>query len=104
MSSARRPVLTAVAAGSVLCALWFVPSANASSGRATSDGLGTRSSQPATGEVARAATDPEATDRQARLADTGTFDSTPFLVGGTAFLTVGAGFVAYSVRRERLGF
>jgi LPXTG-motif cell wall-anchored protein len=39
-----------------------------------------------------------------RLADTGSFDSTPYVLAGTAFLTLGAGFVAYSVRRERLGF
>ncbi|MBC7270982.1 MAG: LPXTG cell wall anchor domain-containing protein, partial [Streptomyces sp.] len=38
-----------------------------------------------------------------RLADTGSFDSTPYVVGGTLCLTLGAGFVVYSVRRERLG-
>ena len=38
-----------------------------------------------------------------RLADTGSFDTTPYVVGGTLFLTLGAGFVVYSVRRERLG-
>lgn len=29
MSAAPRPLLTAIAAGTLLCALWFVPSANA---------------------------------------------------------------------------
>ncbi|MGQ4487619.1 hypothetical protein LRE75_14605 [Streptomyces sp. 372A] len=29
MAIARRPLLTATAAGMLLCALWFVPSANA---------------------------------------------------------------------------
>lgn len=29
MAIARRPLLTAAAAGALLCALWFVPSANA---------------------------------------------------------------------------
>jgi LPXTG-motif cell wall-anchored protein len=38
-----------------------------------------------------------------RLADTGSFDSTPYIVGGTTCLALGAGFVVYSVRRERLG-
>jgi uncharacterized protein (DUF2062 family) len=38
------------------------------------------------------------------LADTGSPDTTPYVVGGTLFLAVGAGFVVYSVRRERLGF
>ncbi|MEV0091913.1 hypothetical protein [Streptomyces sp. NPDC050738] len=28
-ASVRRPLLTATAAGTLLCALWFVPSANA---------------------------------------------------------------------------
>ncbi|MER6984212.1 LAETG motif-containing sortase-dependent surface protein, partial [Streptomyces carpinensis] len=37
------------------------------------------------------------------LADTGSVDTTPYVVGGTLFLAVGAGFVVYSVRRERLG-
>lgn len=36
-----------------------------------------------------------------QLADTGSVDTTPYLVGGTLFLGLGAGFVAYSVRRER---
>ncbi|MGW2054654.1 hypothetical protein ACWCOZ_12140, partial [Streptomyces sp. NPDC001840] len=33
MSVVRRPLLTAVAAGALLCALWFVPSANATDDR-----------------------------------------------------------------------
>lgn len=44
------------------------------------------------------------TDSETQLADTGSFDTTPYVVGGTLFLGVGAGFVLYSVRRERLGF
>lgn len=36
-----------------------------------------------------------------QLADTGSINTTPYIVGGTLFLGVGAGFVAYSVRRER---
>ncbi|MCZ9344415.1 LPXTG cell wall anchor domain-containing protein, partial [Streptomyces sp. TRM76130] len=39
-----------------------------------------------------------------RLADTGSFDSTPYVIGGTACLGLGAGFVVYSARRERLDF
>ncbi|HEY9328038.1 MAG TPA: LPXTG cell wall anchor domain-containing protein, partial [Streptomyces sp.] len=34
------------------------------------------------------------------LADTGTgIDTTPYLIGGMAFLGIGAGFVTYSGRR-----
>lgn len=96
MSSARRPLLTATAAGTLLGALWFVPSANASQ------------DEPATTEVtqqARTATSTtETSDEGTRLADTGSFDTTPYIAGGTACLALGAGFVVYSVRRERLGF
>ena len=88
MSSARRPLLTATAAGTLLGALWFVPSANA-----TQDGPARTESSVAAGAA-----------RAPRLADTGSFDTTPYVVGGTTLLAVGAGFVVYSVRRERLGF
>jgi LPXTG-motif cell wall-anchored protein len=39
-----------------------------------------------------------------RLADTGSFDTQPYVIGGTLCLGLGAGFVVYSLRRERLGF
>ncbi|MGW2703643.1 LAETG motif-containing sortase-dependent surface protein [Streptomyces sp. NPDC001340] len=105
MPSARRPLLTATAAGTLLCALWFVPSANASqdgTARATTEVTGTTQvTQQAKAISEAAATD--ATD-STQLADTGSFDTTPYVVGGSLFLAVGAGFVVYSVRRERLGF
>ncbi|MFE2137627.1 LPXTG cell wall anchor domain-containing protein, partial [Streptomyces sp. NPDC059466] len=47
----------------------------------------------------RAAT--EQGDDPTRLADTGSVNTTPYVVGGTLFLGLGAGFVTYSVRRER---
>ncbi|MET8801918.1 LPXTG cell wall anchor domain-containing protein [Streptomyces sp. NPDC004546] len=107
MSSARRPLLTATAAATLLCALWFVPSANASqdsSDRASTETSTTHLTQQAravsqaTAETAREAAD------DTQLADTGSIDTTPYVVGGTLFLGVGAGFVVYSVRRERMGF
>ncbi|WP_371654377.1 MULTISPECIES: hypothetical protein [unclassified Streptomyces] len=88
MSVARRPLLTATAAGSLLCALWFVPSANATDGKPPS--APARSTAAAPGTQADLA-----------LADTGTVDTSPYLFGGTLFLGVGAGFVAFSVRRAR---
>ena len=105
-STARRSLLTATAAGALLGALWFVPSANATGEEPA------RTDPPTTSTMqARAAserTDGTTADGLAgddtRLADTGAFDTTPYIVGGTAFLALGAGFVAYSVRRERLGF
>ncbi|NUP37981.1 MAG: hypothetical protein HOY76_13425, partial [Streptomyces sp.] len=45
--SARRPLLTAAAAGSLLCALWFVPSANATVERDSQAPAGQTSTQPA---------------------------------------------------------
>ncbi|MFI9615581.1 hypothetical protein ACIHCM_28555 [Streptomyces sp. NPDC052023] len=114
MSSARRPLLTATAAGTLLGALWFVPSANA-----TGDAPVRERAMPVMTTQARAATTDAGTaavtDSGAvadtelsgaggtRLADTGSFDSTPYVLGGAFCLTLGAGFVAYSVRRERLG-
>ncbi|MEU4496859.1 hypothetical protein AB0F96_26305 [Streptomyces sp. NPDC023998] len=85
MSVARRPLLTATAAGTVLCALWFVPSANAMSEREA---------------VQRHRVDASTSAQELALADTGSFDTTPYLIGGMTFLGVGVGFVTYSVRRR----
>lgn len=106
MSSARRPLLTATAAASLLGALWFVPSANATSDSPVRDAVAASPSPQVAQQARIAATTAgdSVTGTGARLADTGSFDSTPYVLGGTVFLTLGAGFVAYSVRRERLGF
>ncbi|MFE4862372.1 LPXTG cell wall anchor domain-containing protein [Streptomyces sp. NPDC056670] len=93
MSVARRPLLTATAAGTLLCALWFVPSANATDEQ--------RPSTPPAHSAYRAA--PAPAEGPLALADTGGADTSPYLVGGTLFLGLGAGFVTYSVRRSRLG-
>ncbi|AZS85394.1 LPXTG cell wall anchor domain-containing protein [Streptomyces griseoviridis] len=102
-------MLTATAAGTLLGALWFVPSANASPGTSGADRPSATSTTQAralsqesgTSDTASAAEDGTG---DVELADTGSFDTTPYVVGGTLFLTLGAGFVVYSVRRERLGF
>lgn len=100
MSSVRRPLLTATAAGTLLGALWFVPSANASQDSPAR----TEPSSQVTTQARVTTTSAETSVDDTRLADTGSFDTTPYVVGGTLFLTLGAGFVVYSVRRERLGF
>ncbi|MEV5599233.1 hypothetical protein [Streptomyces sp. NPDC052496] len=106
--TARRPLLTAAAAGSVLLALWFVPSANATvehGERTTHDAP--RSAQQATRTQSHAVAQPGQDQREAGngqgtlLADTGAFDTTPYVVGGAAFLGIGAGLVGFSVRRTR---
>lgn len=90
MSVTRRTLLTATAAGTLLAALWFVPSANATA--ETAAGPATRSAQPAAAED---------TGAGLQLAETGPgVDTTPYLIGGTALLGMGAGFVTYSVRRS----
>ncbi|TLQ44090.1 hypothetical protein [Streptomyces marianii] len=130
MPVARRPLLTAAAAGSLLCALWFVPSANAtangeqgqpdrspSGDSASAVAYGSRDTDPAGGAAAvpdtggagdtRAADGvtagaeaPQGGSQGLSLADTGSVDTTPYLVGGTLFLGVGAGFVSYAARRS----
>ncbi|MGV9879537.1 LPXTG cell wall anchor domain-containing protein [Streptomyces sp. NPDC003006] len=84
-------MLTATAAGALLGALWFVPSANATSASASHESPHGDRSQTSTATSAHGG----------RLADTGGFDTTPYVIGGTAFLGLGAGFVAFSARRER---
>ncbi|MEU7075885.1 hypothetical protein AB0B30_37725 [Streptomyces narbonensis] len=87
VSAARRPLLTATAAGTLLCALWFVPSANATAEQAgVQVGVGIVHDDPAADG--------------SRLAETGNLDTTPYLLGGTGFLGVGAGFVALAMRQR----
>jgi hypothetical protein len=112
--AALRPLLTATAAGGLLAALWFVPSANATVEAADPPkqrtGQVQQAQQAAHGPNADAAgsakgsagtpASSSAADTSLALADTGSVDTTPYLIGGTAFLGLGAGFVAYSVRRR----
>ncbi len=96
-------LLTTTAAGTLLCALWFVPSANATGEAAPRSESATSSAGPAApttqGREAPTASAGEPVPEN-RLADTGAgVDTTPYVIGGTVSLAVGAGFVAYSVRR-----
>ncbi|MDV9176204.1 hypothetical protein R6V09_39535 [Streptomyces sp. W16] len=97
-------MLTATAAGTLLGALWFVPSANAT----VTDQVRVETSATPTSQVTQQArvtsTAVTTYSDDTQLADTGSPDTTPYIIGGTIFLGLGAGFVAYSVRRERLGF
>ncbi|MEU4732442.1 hypothetical protein [Streptomyces sp. NPDC023588] len=116
--SARRPLLTALGATTLLAALWFVPSAGATAPEDATDRAGVPSGAnaagtgaqagsgtgAATGTVSGAAPDaadaPTVQGRSLVLADTGSVDTTPYLLGGTLCLGLGAGFVAFSVRRS----
>lgn len=85
MSAARRSLLTTTAAASVLGALWFVPSANATADRHDADGK----------------TRHRSAQSETRLAETGSVNTTPYVLGGLLFLGSGVGFVAYSARRAQ---
>lgn len=87
MPIARRPLVTAAAAGSLLCALWFVPTA-----KATADQEASATQRNTTAAAERRA-------EELRLADTGEVDTTPYVIGGTGLLGLGAGFVTYAIRR-----
>ncbi|MFB7054979.1 hypothetical protein [Streptomyces vinaceus] len=134
--SARRPLLTALGATTLLAALWFVPSAGAtapgSTGSDSSDSTapsgsgsdsGSGSAAPGAANTAGAGsvttlvsgshdgtgsgTDGSGSTAQSAgqvplgLADTGGIDTTPYLLGGTLCLGLGAGFVTFSVRRSQ---
>ncbi|MFI7097740.1 hypothetical protein ACIBK8_00025 [Streptomyces sp. NPDC050161] len=116
--TARRPLLTAAAAGSVLIALWFVPSANAIveapggaaadarassvAGTAPEDEGGQNNPTTMSGGVPQSGTGarPDGATSHS-LAATGSPDTTPYVIGGAACLALGAGLVSYSVRRTR---
>ncbi|WP_066953471.1 hypothetical protein [Streptomyces lushanensis] len=96
MSVVRRPLLTATAAGTLLCALWFVPSANATDEQGGPARMSAATAQgPSAGDSGTSKS-----PRHLALADTGSVDTTPYLFGGSAFLMIGAGFVAHSLRRD----
>lgn len=101
MSAARRSLLTATAAGTLLGALWFVPSANANQEEPSQRPSTTSTVTATPTPVSEGSDATEGAGDHTQLADTGSIDTTPYVIGGTLFLGLGAGFVTYSVRRER---
>ncbi|HZG03310.1 MAG TPA: hypothetical protein VE546_07050 [Streptomyces sp.] len=105
MRAHRRPLVTTAVAGGLLCGLWFVPSANA-----TGDGAPARAevsqtqpqvhtpsqTRPQSPEQARFQARATASGGGTDLADTGSFDTTPYLVGGLGFLCAGTALVAHA--------
>ncbi len=95
----------------MLLALWFVPSANATVDQSTAPSVGQADigtqSQSSAGEADPAAGSGSAagetvTDaEELALADTGSVDTTPYLLGGTLFLGLGAALVSSAGRRSR---
>lgn len=88
MAITRRPLLTATAAATLLCALWFVPSANA----------GDAGTAPGTTGNSATADGPDGDLAASAGAEAG-IDTTPYLLGGMAQLGAGAGFVTHSRHR-----
>ncbi|MFJ7201944.1 hypothetical protein ACIQWR_00200 [Streptomyces sp. NPDC098789] len=114
--SARRPLLTALGATTLLGALWFVPNAGATSATSSTTSSDAAPGAPANanaqageglpdedGAAASASRSAPESRPQLLLADTGSVDTGPYLIGGTLCLGAGAGFVAFSVRRARAG-
>ncbi|WUH91295.1 hypothetical protein OG900_15060 [Streptomyces sp. NBC_00433] len=71
----------------MLAALYFVPSASASPQHA-----------PATSPRHAA---PAAASQHIDLADTGSIDTKPYVIGGSTFLILGAGLLVDATRRAR---
>jgi hypothetical protein len=89
LTSHRPPVFIAAAAATVLGALYFVPNASASAEHVTTKAATTVQTSATTA------------DSQQQLADTGSVNTTPYLVGGTAFLGMGAALLVNATRRSR---
>ncbi|CAL9509870.1 hypothetical protein SUDANB106_03639 [Streptomyces sp. enrichment culture] len=103
MRAHRRPLVTAAVAGGLLCGLWFVPSANA-----TGDGepaaAASRAQAGAQVQTQAQAQSQTGSGGEVLLADTGSFDTTPYLVGGLGFLGAGAALLVNArVRAGREG-
>ncbi|MGW7518329.1 hypothetical protein ACWGJ2_22365 [Streptomyces sp. NPDC054796] len=102
MSAHRRLLVTAAAAGAVLFALWFVPSAKATPDHAAasaSSSTVSSASTTRTDHAEAAGTGGTASQSQSRLADTGGFDAAPYMLGGLGFVGAGGALVARSLRR-----
>jgi hypothetical protein len=96
-----RPYVAAAAAA-VLAALFFVPSASASPDNADA------SAKTGTAAHATTHTTTSSSTQHIGLADTGSIDTKPYVIGGAAFLVAGAGLIVNAGRRTRrtaeLGF
>jgi hypothetical protein len=86
-----RPYVAAVAAA-VLAALYFVPSAHATTATTAATATGSTAVRSATTTRAEPA---------GGLAETGMIDTKPYVIGGAVFLVAGAGLVVNATRRSR---
>lgn len=105
MSAHRRPLITAAASGTVLLALWFVPSAKAAPERAASphaDSASAPGTVPSPSPVANVSGQTQS-PAGTRLATTGDSDTPlPYLACGLGLLGAGSTMVLRSARRPPL--
>ncbi|MBR7677551.1 hypothetical protein [Streptomyces daliensis] len=100
MSAHRRLLVTAAAAGAVLFALWFVPSAKATPDHAAASATSSTVSSASTTRTDHAeAAGTGGAASQSRLADTGGFEAAPYMLGGLGFVGAGGALVVRSLRR-----
>jgi hypothetical protein len=92
----RRSLVTATAAGAVLCALWFVPSA-----KATPDAPGWDAREAVASASAHASAHaPHGYGTSAAVADSGAGGpDTPYVLGGLGFAGAGGALIMRSRRR-----
>nr|WP_245694759.1 hypothetical protein [Streptomyces abyssalis] len=100
MSAHRRSLMTATAAGSVLCALWFVPSAKATP-EAPGPGTGTHHSVTSTSDAAASSSSaPTRSRAQAGAADPGGDGlTTPFVLSALGLAGTGGALIVRARRR-----
>jgi LPXTG-motif cell wall-anchored protein len=92
MASRRSLTTTAAAAGALLAAIYFVPSASASVEHPEHAHAGRTAAAPGRTTTVRSSSHTD-------LADTGSVDTTPYVVGGTTFLGMGTALLLISRRR-----
>ncbi|HEV7625825.1 MAG TPA: hypothetical protein VGO89_04955 [Streptomyces sp.] len=112
MSAHRRSLVTATAAGAVLCALWFVPSANAApdaTGVVSQDAESPASggTDSASGRTHSAAHLPQGSSPAALQpgggADVHGGHGTPYILGGVGLAGAGGALIVRSRRRAAAG-
>jgi LPXTG-motif cell wall-anchored protein len=96
MASRRSLTTTAATAGALLAAIYFVPSASASVERPEHAHATRTAAAPGRTTALRSSS---SSSSHTDLADTGSVDTTPYVVGGTAFLGMGTALLLISRRR-----
>ena len=100
VSARRRSLVTATAAGAVLCALWFVPSAKATPDRPAT-GASTAGGASVSAPRALGAAHAPGAGADVPLDDPIGFGGTPYVLGGLGLAGAGGALVVRSRRRAQ---